>query len=102
MKYRSRTDIVAIILESASIRPISKTRLMYMSYIPYDQMKSLVPVLIKNDLLIFDKQTHRFHTTPKGLRYLKLYDSMKQCTTTDEFEEQLPSMKRAYTIGKTN
>ena len=87
MKYRSRTDIVAIILDSASTRPISKTRLMYMAYVPYEQMKSLVPILVENNLLSFDKQTHQYHTTSKGLQYLKLYDSMKQCV--EEEEQQL-------------
>jgi predicted transcriptional regulator len=59
-----------------------------MAYVPYEQMKSLIPILIENNLLSFDKQTHQYLTTSKGLQYLKLYDSMKQCVTIDGFEEE--------------
>ena len=79
MKYRSRTDIVATILESASNTPISKTRLMYMSYLSHEKMTSFAAMLIQNDLLSFDNHRRLFETMLKGQRYLELYDGMQQC-----------------------
>ena len=79
MKYKSRTDIVATILESASNIPISKTRLMYMSYLSYEKMTSFAAMLIQNDLLSFDNHRRLFETTLKGQRYLELYDGIQQC-----------------------
>ena len=96
MKYRDRTDIVAKILQLASDRPVTKTRLMYMAFLPHEYMKSLIPILVENDLLGFDKQTHQFHTTPKGLRYLELYTGMQQCLHFLLVEEVELSKKRSY------
>jgi predicted transcriptional regulator len=79
MKYKSRTDIVATILESASNIPISKTRLMYMSYLSHEKMTSFAAMLIQNDLLSFDNPRRLFETTLKGQRYLELYDGIQQC-----------------------
>jgi predicted transcriptional regulator len=79
MKYKSRTDIVATILESASNIPISKTRLMYMSYLSHEKMTSFAAMLIQNDLLSFDNHRRLFETTLKGQRYLELYDGIQQC-----------------------
>jgi predicted transcriptional regulator len=79
MKYQSRPDIVATILESASNTPISKTRLMYMSYLLHEKMTSFAAMLIQSDLLSFDNHRRPFGTTLKGQRYLELYDGMQQC-----------------------
>ena len=78
MKYRDRTDIIAKILELASDRPLTKTKLMSMAFLQHEQIEILVPILVENDLLGFNKGTHQYHTTPKGLRYVEIYESMKQ------------------------
>ena len=79
MRYRSRTDIIATMLESASNGPISKTRLMYMAYVPHEQMRSFVSMLVENDLLSFNYLTRQLHTTAKGLKFLQIYNRMQQC-----------------------
>ena len=78
MKYRSRTDIIAKILDSASNEPISKTRLMYMACIPHEQITSYASMLIERDLLTFDNYTSLFSTTAKGLKFLELRNRMQQ------------------------
>ena len=79
MKHRSRTDIIANMLESASDKPLTKTQLMYMAFVPHEQMRNFVAMLIENDLLNFNNQTHQFNTTSKGRKFLELYDEMHQC-----------------------
>ena len=78
MKYRSRTDIIAKILESASNMPVSKTRLIYMACMPHEQITSYASMLIEKDLLTFDNYASLFSTTAKGLKFLKLYNEMQQ------------------------
>ena len=79
MEYLSRIDdIVAKILESASNMPISKTHLMYMACMPHEQITSYTAMLIQNDLLSLDEDTHLFCTTAKGRKFLKLYSEMQQ------------------------
>jgi predicted transcriptional regulator len=96
MKYRSRTDIVALILESASDRPILKTQLKYMAFLPYEHVKILIPILVKNDLLAFNEQTRQFRITPKGLRYLELYDGIRQCVDYISSDEAQSDKKKRY------
>ncbi|MGA9172279.1 MAG: winged helix-turn-helix domain-containing protein, partial [Nitrososphaeraceae archaeon] len=39
MKYRSRTDIVGLILEAANGGGATKTRIMYKAFLSYAQLK---------------------------------------------------------------
>ncbi len=75
MKYRSRTDIVSQILESASERA-TKTRIMYKAYLSYAQLKEYIAVLVENGLLEFEKGGQTYKTTGKGLVFLKTYSQI--------------------------
>ncbi len=50
MKYRSRTDITAQILEAAN-GGVTKTKIMYKAFLSYAQLKEYLTVLIENGLL---------------------------------------------------
>ncbi|MGC2439972.1 MAG: winged helix-turn-helix domain-containing protein, partial [Nitrososphaeraceae archaeon] len=50
MKYRSRTEIVAMILEAAN-GGATKTRIMYKAFLSYAQLREYLSVLIENNLL---------------------------------------------------
>lgn len=75
MKYRSRTDIVSQILESAS-EGATKTRIMYKAYLSYAQLKEYIAVLVENGLLEFEKGGQTYKTTAKGLMFLKTYSQI--------------------------
>ena len=78
MKYRSRTEIFATILSSAAgERGILPIRLMYTSFLSYDQSKEYFDILLKHGLLKRDLGTKAYRTTKKGLEYLKLYKEMR-------------------------
>jgi predicted transcriptional regulator len=94
VKYRSRIDIVAQILDSASTKPISKTRLMSMTGIANEQLNAYAIMLIQNGLLNYDYHARLYFTTAKGQRFLYLYDMMKQCVTVDEFEGLLKKRRK--------
>ena len=93
MKYRSRIEIVAKILQSASIKPISKTRLMYSTYMAYEGVTPYTAMLIENDLLNYDIHTRLFSTTPKGLKFVELYKRMQQLINLEGEEQQLYKKK---------
>jgi predicted transcriptional regulator len=67
MKYRSRTEIVAMILEAAN-GGATKTKIMYNAYLSYNQLKEYLSVLIKNNLIEYRDGTKTFRTTEKGLK----------------------------------
>src|ERR671923_560114 len=71
VKYRSRTEIVAMILEAAN-GGITKTKIMYKAFLSYAQLKEYLSVLIENNLIEYLEGTHKFRTTEKGLKLLKM------------------------------
>lgn len=75
MKYRSKTEIVAMILEAAN-GGAPKTKIMYSAYLSYNQLKEYLSLLIENNLLEYHGGSKIFSTTEKGLKFLKIYNEI--------------------------
>jgi predicted transcriptional regulator len=88
MNYRSRDDIVSVILDAANSGGLTKTKIMYQAYLSHDQMKEYLSVLIENDLLGYDVYTRKFKTTEKGLRFLDAYTQMSDVMKTEQQGQQ--------------
>ena len=71
MKYRGRTEIVATILEAAN-GEVTKTKIMYVAFLSYNQLKEYLSVLKENNLIEYNEGTQTYKTTEKGLNYLKM------------------------------
>ena len=82
MKYRSRTDIAARILEAAN-GGTTKTKIMYRAFLSYAQLKEYLAILLANNLLRFDANTQIYQTTEKGVKFLRLYNQMDQIVTPE-------------------
>jgi predicted transcriptional regulator len=81
MKYRSRTEIVSMILESAN-GGATKTKIMYISFLSYNQLKEYLSILIENNLIEYLEGTRTFKTTEKGLNLLKMHNEMSELLHT--------------------
>jgi predicted transcriptional regulator len=79
MKYRSRTDIVAQILESAN-GGVTKTRIMYEAYLSYAQLKEYLSTLMQNGLIEYSEGEHKYRTTTKGMQFLRTCSQMGKLT----------------------
>ena len=77
MKYRSRTEIVSNILEAAN-GGVTKTKIMYKSFLSYNQLREYLSVLIENNLLEYLEGTQTYKTTEKGLNLLKMHNEMAE------------------------
>jgi predicted transcriptional regulator len=77
MKYRSRTDIVGLILEAAN-GGATKTKIMYKAFLSYAQLKEYLTVLLEKDALEYEGETQLLRTTEKGLRLLKMYNQFDE------------------------
>ena len=77
MKYRNRTEIVSNILKAA-IGGAGRTKIMYISFVSYTQLKEYLSVLIENNLIEYLVGTHEFKTTEKGLNLLKVHREMAE------------------------
>jgi predicted transcriptional regulator len=71
MGNRSRTEIVAMILDAANGGE-TKTKIMYFAFLSYNQVKEYLSVLIENNLIEYLDGANKFKTTVKGLNYLKM------------------------------
>ncbi|MGH9919255.1 MAG: winged helix-turn-helix domain-containing protein, partial [Nitrososphaerales archaeon] len=54
MKYRSRTDIIAMILQAAT-GGATKTRIMYSAYLSYAQVKEYLSFLTERNLIWYEQ-----------------------------------------------
>jgi predicted transcriptional regulator len=77
MKYRSRTDIVGLILEAAN-GGATKTKIMYKAFLSYAQLKEYLTVLLENDLLEYEEGRQFLRTTEKGIRFLQMYNQFDE------------------------
>jgi len=86
MKYRSRTDITAQILEAAN-GGVTKTKIMYKAFLSYAQLKEYLTVLIENGLLEYIEGEQIYRTTEKGNRFLKIYNQIGEYVSADVSEK---------------
>jgi len=75
MKYRSRTEIVSMILEAAN-GGATKTKIMYKAFLSYAQLREYLSVLMENNLLEYLEGMQTYKTTEKGLNLLKMHNEI--------------------------
>lgn len=75
MKYRSRAEIVSMILDSAS-SGATKTKIMYRAYLSYTQLKEYLSYMETNDLLRYEEGAQLYRITEKGRKLMHLYEEI--------------------------
>ena len=88
MKYRSRTEIVSMILEAAN-GGATKTKIMYKAFLSYAQLKEYLSVLIENNLLAYLEGVQTYKTTEKGLNLLKMHNEIGELLKTPITESRI-------------
>ena len=83
MKYRSRTDIIAMILQAA-INGATKTRIMYGAYLSYAQVKEYLSFLIEKDLIRYEEGSAIYKLTQKGVQLLRVYEDISDMITVND------------------
>jgi len=79
MKYRSRSEIVRSILEAANAgEGASRTRLMYKSYLAYNQLKDYLAHLQENNLIDYEVGLRCYRITEKGIQLLRLQNKLEE------------------------
>mgnify|MGYP003578097322 CR=1 FL=1 len=90
MIHRSRTEITAMILDTAN-RETTKTKIMYNAYLSYNQVKEYISILLENNLLEYLEGARTFRTTEKGINFLRMYNAMGELlhTTVENDDDEL-------------
>ena len=85
MGNRSRTEIVSNILDAAN-GGVTKTKIMYITFLSFGQLKEYLSILIENNLIEYLDGTHKFKTTAKGLNLLKIHNEMAELLQQTTFK----------------
>ncbi|MFN2435246.1 MAG: winged helix-turn-helix domain-containing protein [Nitrososphaeraceae archaeon] len=88
MKYRSRTEIVSMILEAAN-GGATKTKIMYKAFLSYAQLKEYLTLLIENNLLEYLEGSHVYKTNEKGFNLLKMHNEIGELLKTPMIESRI-------------
>ena len=78
MKHRSRSEIIATILEAANGGGATKTTIMYKAAISYDYMKQSLLSLAEEGLIEYEQGRMTYRTTVKGMHLLQLYNNVNE------------------------
>jgi predicted transcriptional regulator len=79
MKNRSRSEIYRSILETANVdEGTNKTKLMYKSYLSFNQLKEYLATLQENGLIEYEVGMRRYRITDRGIRVLQLQNKMEE------------------------
>jgi len=79
MKHRSRTDIIAMILQGAMVGA-TKTRLMQSAYLSHAQIQEYMKLLQEKGLLMHEEGA-QYKLTEKGLHFLRVYEQISESVT---------------------
>lgn len=90
MKYRSRMDIAAAILEIAQGGAI-KTRIMYKAFLSFPQLKEYLELLLDGGLLEYSEEEKEYYTTEKGKQFLKMYKEVGQMIFPGARKKKMPA-----------
>jgi predicted transcriptional regulator len=75
MKYRSRSDIIGLILEAAN-GGATKTKIMYKAFLSFAQLREYLSMLAEKGLIQYEEGVQKYRTTDKGIRLLHIYNQM--------------------------
>jgi predicted transcriptional regulator len=89
MKYRGRSEIIAVILETANDSSgVNKTRIMYKAVLSYTQLREYLSLIIENGLMEYLEVEHRYRITEKGIHFLQIYNRIRELITTTKHNER--------------
>ncbi|MGC2425850.1 MAG: winged helix-turn-helix domain-containing protein [Nitrososphaeraceae archaeon] len=89
MKNRSKTDIIASILEVIKEGGSKRGKIMYGAYLSYTQLNEYLALLLEMGLIINDGNKEGFTSpsfkiTDKGRHYLNIHNQIKEMITLVE------------------
>jgi len=76
MKYRSRSEIIALMLQTTANGGATKTRIMYGAYLSYAQVNEYLQFLQAKQMLRHDELEQTYHMTERGMQFLRAYDQI--------------------------
>ena len=85
--HRSRSEIIAAILEVANGNRVTLTELLYKTYLSHGYLKEYLLLLVEKDLIEYLQGERTYKTTAKGMRLLRIFTEMRALIHTRQKEE---------------
>jgi predicted transcriptional regulator len=86
MRYRSRTEITAMILDAVTAGA-TKTKIMYKAYLSYTQLKEYLSYLMENGMLRYEEGTQLYRITDKGRKFINVYMEIDEMVSPTKDEK---------------
>jgi predicted transcriptional regulator len=88
MKYRSRSEIVGLLLDAGNGGGATKTKLMYKAYLSFNQLREYLSLLVENGLIEYEEGMRTYRTTEKGIRLLQIQNTMDEIAPIHNIKEK--------------
>ena len=88
MKYRSRSDIIGLLLNAANGGRATKTKLIYSAFISFNQLREYLSLLVENGLIQYEQGMHTYRTTEKGMRLLNIQNKIDEVAPINYISEK--------------
>jgi len=88
VKYRSRSEIIGLLLDAANGGGATKTKLMYSAFISFNQLREYLSLLGENGLIQYEEGMHTYRTTEKGMRLLHLQNKIDEVAPINYISEK--------------
>ena len=77
MKYRDRNEIIAQILECCNGNKVTRTKIMFYTYLSFNLTKEYLLLLLEKGLIEYQTGERTFKTTEKGIHFLNIHNNLR-------------------------
>lgn len=77
-KHRSRTELIAGILEVIGTEGELTTRIMYRANTSQHELKEYLRELLRLRLITYNEDSRKYYITGNGLRFMELYNGLRE------------------------
>jgi predicted transcriptional regulator len=85
--HRSRSEIIASILEVANGNRVRLTEILYKTFLAHGYLREYLVLLVEKDLIEYLQGERTYKTTAKGMRLLRIFTEMRELIHTRQKEE---------------
>ncbi|HEX2615049.1 MAG TPA: winged helix-turn-helix domain-containing protein [Nitrososphaera sp.] len=80
IRYRSRTEIIASILQAIYDcgSQVNRTKLMYRTLLSHSQFREYVELLVGKGLIEYDSINNGFRITERGIAFLRAWEHIEE------------------------
>jgi predicted transcriptional regulator len=89
MKYRGSTEIIDSMLRSIG-SGATKTHIMYRAYLSFSQLTGYLSLLEERGLIFYQKESHLYRMTEKGLQFMTAFEKICELIPTAEERNETP------------